>query len=189
MTYELIKTPEELLEYMNQNIKYGFVNSNGKIYLTLNTQELQDAYRKEWRLSSPKRLLEVKYGSCWDQVELERDWFSSHGYTYKTLFIWFLFPYENSYSTHTYLIYKENEQWHYFEHSDASHRGIYSFKTLKEAIEYQKKLHIKSNRTRNPVGEEEIKRIHIYEFQTPKFGLSMDEYIDNIEKNATEINI
>ena len=32
MKDEKINTPEELMEYMNANILYGFVDSKGKIY-------------------------------------------------------------------------------------------------------------------------------------------------------------
>ena len=31
-TFNQINTPEELLEYMDKNIKYGFVGKNGKKY-------------------------------------------------------------------------------------------------------------------------------------------------------------
>ena len=32
MTYENINTPDELYRYMSENIKYGFVSSDKKIY-------------------------------------------------------------------------------------------------------------------------------------------------------------
>ena len=34
-----INTPEELLEYMNNNIKYGFVGKNGKKYYDMYSSE------------------------------------------------------------------------------------------------------------------------------------------------------
>lgn len=189
MKYEDIKTPEELLEFMNKNIHYGFVDENGIIYDGKNNEIFQIGCQSKWRLSSPERLLKVKYGHCWDQVELERDWFKKHGYEYKTIYIWFLFDYYNSYTTHTYLIYKDNDKWKLFEHSDFENRGIHTFNTMKDAIKFQMEKYIEQNRKYNIVGDEEIKHIHIYEYQKPKYGCNRIEFIDNILNNSKEINI
>lgn len=41
MKYNDIKTPEQLLQYMDESIKYGFVDDNEKIYGPWNNQEFQ----------------------------------------------------------------------------------------------------------------------------------------------------
>ena len=81
MKYNDIKTPEQLLQYMDESIKYGFVDDNEKIYGPWNNQEFQQGCQTNWRLSSPERLIKVRYGHCFDQVELERDWFNNHNIT------------------------------------------------------------------------------------------------------------
>ncbi len=180
MKYEDIKTPEELAEFMNNNINYGFVDDNGKVYDSSNEEEFEEGCKTKWKLSSPKRLIEVGYGNCFDQVELERDWFTRNGYEVKTYFILFELDYENTYSMHTYLVYKDKDGYFYFEHSDATNRGIYKFNSYNSAIKYQKNNHIEYNKRFNPVGDDELKKLHIYEYEKPKYGSSNYEFIDFI---------
>lgn len=185
MQYDEVKTPEELLDYMNTAINYGFVDDDGNVYMDSNNEEFQKGCRLKWKLSSPSRLIKVKYGHCWDQVELERDWFSKHGYECKTFYIWFELPYQNSYSTHTYLVFRDNDKWYYFEHSDFKHRGIYTFDTLKEAICFQREKHIEMNAA---IGEDELKFLKIYEYDTPVYGCNMNDFIDYILENGKIVN-
>lgn len=91
MKYKDVKTPIQLLKYMEENIKYGFVDDNGKQYTPINIEEFQEACKTKYKLSSPQRLLGVKYGHCWDFVELEREWFKNHQYNFKTFYICFCF--------------------------------------------------------------------------------------------------
>ncbi len=187
MKYSDIKTPEQLLKYMDENIKYGFVDDSGKEYVPWNNLEFQEGCQTKWRLSSPKRLIKVGYGHCWDQVELERDWFKTHNYNFKTFYIWFELPYNNSYSTHTYLVFERNGKYYYFEHSDSNNRGIHEFESYQEAIHYQKEKHIEHNKQRNPINEEILSCLHIYEYDTPIYGCTMNEFIDAILENAKEV--
>lgn len=189
MEYKYIKTPEQLLLYMNENIKYGFVDSKGKKYGPWNNEEFQYNNRIKWKLSSPKRLLKVKFGHCYDQVELERDWLTKNGYCCKTFYIWFELPFINSYSTHTYLIYENDGKYYYFEHSDFNNRGIYSFDSIEDAINYQKNLYIESNKKRNHIDDEILQHLHIYEYDKPKYGCNMNEFINSILNNAKEVEI
>lgn len=117
LKYEEISTPKELLTYMIEHFHYGFVDEDGVVYDTSNMIAFQKACKRKWALSSSHRLRRVQYGICFDFVEFERKWFQSHGYLVQTFFIWFHLPYENSYSSHTYLIYQENEKYYYFEYS------------------------------------------------------------------------
>lgn len=50
MKYNEIKTPEQLLKYMSESIKYGMVDETGLEYGPWNDQEFQDACRTKWRL-------------------------------------------------------------------------------------------------------------------------------------------
>lgn len=181
MKYENVKTPEELLEFMNENIKYGLVDDTGKKYGPWDNEEFQYACQTKWRLSSPERLINVEYGHCWDQVELEREWFTNHGYKVKTFYIWFELPYNNPYFTHTYLIFENNNnKYYYFEHSDFNNRGIYEFESYEDAIDYQRKKHVEFNKQYNTVGEEELKHLCIYEYNKPIYNCTMNEFIDHI---------
>lgn len=189
MKYEDVKTPEQLLKYMNENIRYGFIDDNEKEYGLCNIEQSQKNSKKKWKLSSPERLIKVKYGQCLDQVELERKWFEKHGYKIKTLFIWFELPYDNTYSIHAYLIFEDSGKYYYFEHANSNNRGIYEFSTYKDAINYQRKKHIENNKQRNHVGDKELKCLYIYEYDRPVYGCTLKEFIDYILLNAKRIEI
>lgn len=191
LEYENIKSPEELLLFMKSNIKYGFTDDDGNIYSTL-TQDssivFQNACRTKWKLSSPNRLLNQGYGHCWDQVELERYWFKNNNYEFKTIFIWFLLNYDNSYTTHTFLVYKDKDgKWCWFEHSDYKNRGIHKFDSYEECIKYQAKRHIDFNmECGNEINKDILNCLRIYEYQQPRFGWNMSDFLNNIF-NAREI--
>ena len=185
--YSKITTPQELYDFMHTNIKYGIHGTDNKDYIPHkdieSNQKFQYATRNLYSLASPDYLLTHKIGHCWDQVELERDWFLKHNYEIKTLFIGFMFDYENSYSVHTYLIYKDKITSEYclFEHADYVNRGIHRFKTYKEAVLWQKQKQIETNeREGNVINEEIITHIHIFEYEKPKYGINCDEFINYV---------
>lgn len=188
MKYSEIKTPEQLLKYMNENIKYGFVDDIGKKHGSWDNEEFQFSCKTKWKLSSPERLIKVQYGHCWDQVELEREWFTNNGYQVKTFYIWFELPYNNSYSTHTYLVFESGKKYYYFEHADFNNRGIYEFETYEDAINYQRKKFIEFNQQRNIVCEDELKHLHIYEYSKPIYDCTMNEFINHILANSKEVD-
>ena len=179
MNFNSIKSPKELYEFMEDNIDYG-ININNKIYTWDLDGEFQNICRDEWRLKSSEDIINSHYGICFDQVEIERDWFLNNNYEFKTIFIWFLFDYSNTYPTHTYLVYKENDNYYYFEHSDGNNKGIYEFDSYEDAIRYQLDKHIEMTKNYNKVGEEEIKHIHIYEFDKPMINSSFEDYLNHI---------
>ena len=123
MEFERIKTPKEFLEYMNNNITYGFIGKNGKKYQNFSSEE----WFEEGIVQNGEEVLKSKIGTCYDQVELERLWFGNHHFEVKTIFIWFEVDYENDYPTHTFLVYKNNHKWYWFEHAFEPYRGIHEF--------------------------------------------------------------
>ncbi len=192
--YVKVKTPEELLAFMD-NIKYGIYGNDGKVYVNDGTEEgnrvFQEASVNEYGLANKDKVLKYGLGQCFDQTELERAWFKENNYEFKTIFIWFLFEYENTYPTHSYLIYKDKEthKYCYFEHADYENRGIYRFDSYEEAIRYQMEKHIEyTEKCGNIVDNDVMKHLHIYEYDVSKYGISFEEYIDNI-LDSKEITI
>lgn len=188
MEFKDIKTPQELYKYMKENIEYGFIgNKTGKLY-KYDNPNFEEGCRSDWGLASKEVLLKNKYGHCFDQVELERSWFKENGYEFKTIFIWYEFNYDNPYQCHTYLVYKDNDKWNIFEHADGNNKGIYEFKSLEEAIQYQKKKHIEYTKSiLTSFKTDDIEHIGIYEYNNPKYNCNMIEFIDNIINNGIKI--
>ena len=101
-----ISSPKELLKYMENNITYGFVGNNNKVYIDQESNDWNDWY-DVCIVQNGNQVLESNVGICWDQVELERLWFSKHNYNFVTIFIWFSVDYKNNYPTHSFLLFEE----------------------------------------------------------------------------------
>ena len=187
--YDKVSNPLELLNYMNRYIRYGIKDDNGNIY-KWEMDDFIDACFTKWKFRDGLGVIKSGFGHCFDQTEIERDWFSKKGYEIKTLFIVFQIDRGNPYICHTYLVYKDNNKWNWFEHADNNNRGIHSFSSLEEAVLCQKKKHIEFNRSLGlPINDDIINTIHVYEYEAPKYGCSNQEFLDNVFDNGKEIVI
>lgn len=175
LEYEDIKTPEQLLEWM-QNITYGY---QGKTKLhKYGESDFNEVWFEEYLLEDPNNLIKTKVGNCWDQVELERKWFEENNYTYKTIYEMVFLDYKNKYPTHSFLVYKDNT-WNWFENADYENRGIHKFNSLEELLDYQLTKYKKFLKTFN-ISEEELEKIIIKEYDKPKANFTAEEYIDHV---------
>lgn len=178
--YKHVSSPEELLKFMEENIKFGLYGTNKKLYDTSDLDALELANEIYWNLSSPANTLKLGYGQILDQVELERDWFSSHGYECKTIYITFLLEQANSYPTHAYLAYKDNGKWKWFENCDKANLGIHEYESISDLITDQMTKHVRLTERFNPLDQESLDCLHIFEYDKPKYGVNskdMKQYI------------
>lgn len=187
MKYEEIITPKQLLEYMDENVNYGFVGKNGKIYNEPGTDDWNNDWYKECVVQDDKSLIKTHYGTCWDQVELERKWFEEHNYQFKTIFMWFEINRDNSLPTHTFLIFKKNSKFYWFEHAFESQKGIHEFSNEDALIEYIKDEQLDYAMHEGNATYNDRYLIKCYEYSKPKPNLDVDEYIYHVthsfEKN------
>lgn len=179
-----VKTPEELLNFMSNKINYGYLGKNKKIYHQDDSNFDSDWY-EQYILQSSEDLLKTLYGNCFDQVELERDWFLKNGYEIKTIFEMVNLDYENNYPTHSFLVYKNNDCWYWFENADFNNRGIHKFNTLEELLNYQYNKYIELLKTFN-IKDIEIEKIVLTEFDKARKHLSAEEYLEHVI-NAKEL--
>jgi hypothetical protein len=113
-----IQTPNDILDLM-KDIKYDNFTDETK-----------------YIIKSPEELLKTKSGICYDQVELERQYFSKLNYEFKTFFAYEKLPLDDN-RTHTFLIYKENNKYYWFEHSWGPYKGIHGgFSSYEECLSY-----------------------------------------------------
>jgi len=180
-----IKTPEELLDFMSNNINYGYLGKNGRVYHYDDLDFNLDWY-EQYILESKNDLLKNLYGNCWDQVELERDWFLKNGYEIKTIYEMVKLDYDNVYPTHSFLIYKDKDCWYWFENSDFDNRGIHKFNTLDDLLNYQYKKYVEFLKSFN-ITDEELEKIIVTEFDKPKEHISAEEYLNHVI-NSQQIN-
>ena len=65
MKLEEIKTPEDILQFMNDNIEYGWIGIDNKKHI-----RSMKNFRKTYRTANIERTLETGLGTCIEQVRL-----------------------------------------------------------------------------------------------------------------------
>ena len=180
--FEKLKTPEELLEYMDKNIEYGYVSRESNKTYSNSDADFDSHFDKEYFLQTPEQLLSSKHGVCWDQVELERSWFSKNEYESKVYFLMFAKEELNNLPTHTFLVYKNDDKFYWFENSFGNQKGIHEYRDLDTLIEDVKRKQFDYAKNDHGATDDDFKDIKICEYETPKFGCNPDEFINNIIK-------
>lgn len=166
----------EIMELMN-DIEYGWVDKDKNIYL-----DTSEGFSSNYALQSPEEILKTKTGVCWDQVELERYYFSQTNIPFKTYFMCY---YDNDRCpTHTFLIYEKNNNYYWFEHSWKKYIGIHESNDLKELLEDIRskfiEMEVKDKFNKN--------NMMLYEYIKPSYGLSVEEFYKHCEAGLN-INI
>ena len=181
-----IKTPEELLNFMSKNIDYGYLGKNNRVY-HYNDSDFDSEWYEQYILENSEELVNNSYGNCFDQVEFERDWFLKNGYEIKTIYEMVKLDYNNVYPTHSFLVYKDNDCWFWFENADFDNRGIHKFNTFEELLNYQYEKYVEFLKTFN-ITNEELERIIVTDFEKPKEHISAEEYLNHVI-NSRQIKI
>jgi hypothetical protein len=179
MKYYEIKTPSQLLEYMETNIFYGFLSNKNKIYIEIN-EEWKKNWYKTCVIQDASSLIKSHYGTCWDQVELERDWFEKSNYNLKTIFMLFDVKTPNNYPTHTFLLFEENNKVYWFEHAFGHMKGIHEFENLEEAIKVVKEKHFEYALNVGIAKNGDIEKIKCFEYSKPKSQIGVKEYLEHV---------
>ncbi len=159
----------EIMKYMS-NIEYGWVDKQNNIHY-----EVDENFSDTYRLQSPEETLSNKVGVCWDQVELETYYFNKTNIEYKTYFI---AHYDNNKCpTHTFLVFKKNNLYYWFEHSWNIFKGIHKYNNLNELLIDIKNKFIKYELNNNYNSNNLLLR----EYKRPSYGLSVIEFYNHCE--------
>lgn len=176
MTFQEIKTPQQLMRYFDENFEYGVVDNSGKKFFNSDTDEFQKICNEQWRLRPANQILRDEIGHCYDQVEVEREWFVKNGYEIKTFWISaYQEGVENSGFSHSYLLYKTNYGWNLFEYADISNRGTHKFKNVADAVEWQASQQIKFAESRIKPVDKYV--VCIKQYEKPPVGIDMQQFL------------
>ena len=118
--------PNELY-HMNRklNLYEYIIPNNGDIITKITAQDYYDKYR----YLSIEEFEKYKGGICWDYVHYEHnDIQLEHKCFYA------MFDDKKDYPTHTFIIYKYNNRYYWFESSWKSHIGIFVYKSEYDAL-------------------------------------------------------
>ena len=142
MTIEEIKTPEDILEYMNDNIKYGWLDIENKKHIgTLK------GFRKLYRTMSLEETLKNGFGTCIEQVYLMSFLLNKINIPNK-MFCTRIYEDENfndlnsDEHMHCFILYYMNNKVNQIEHPNWERIGIYEFNNEEEAIKKINKIYI-----------------------------------------------
>ena len=74
------------------------------------------------------------------------------------------------------LVYKKDGKWYWFENCDKSNYGIHSYDSLADLITDQMTKHVKLASRFNPVDQDTLDLLHIYEYDKPKYGINTVDF-------------
>lgn len=132
LKYEELNTPQELMEYMDDNIQYGWVGIDGSIHIN----ELKEL-REKYRIGSLEETIEKGIGTCIEQGNMIKTFFDRMGYETR------VFCHRSSESEqingndvrmHCLVFYKDGDKWYHFEHSNYQNKGIHEYDSLEEGV-------------------------------------------------------
>lgn len=143
MKISSVKTPDDVLEFMKSNIKYGWLDYNGEEHIGN-----MDNFRKLYRTSSVNETLEHGIGTCIEQVMLMKVLLDKINIPNK---VFCARIYENEefndldsdVHMHCFILYYDNKGTHQIEHPNWERKGIHHYsseeKAFDEIIKYYEK--------------------------------------------------
>ena len=180
-----IKTPEDIFEYLNDNIDYGWLDYNHELHL--NT--LKD-FRQLYRTASLEEIIKYQVGTCIEQVILTSSLLTKLNIPNKNFCMRILKPNaktvtynetsypaieEDNIHTHCFVLHYLEGDVYQIEHANFEEKAIKHFISERAALDYITKNHLKKTQ-----GE----LLSVVEFSEIPAGLSYPEfnkYIDELE--------
>lgn len=132
LNFEDIKNDSQLMDFMNINIDYGWIDKNGLKHLNG-----LKGFRENYRTMPIKEILENGLGTCIEQAKLIKYFFDKIGLENK-LYCHRGYETEENFDKevrmHCFVLYKYNDNWYHFEHSNIPKRGIHKYGSINDAI-------------------------------------------------------
>lgn len=153
-------------------IKLGYRDRDGSFY-----SGFKNNFKEIFYLQSPKQLLDSKIGSCFDQVELERDLISKMNVELRTYFI--NYPSDNYDMSHAFLIYKDNKNYYWLENAWVKYKGIHVYDSKEELLMDVLNKFVKT------VPNGEFKKVRLYMYEKPRYGINYAKFLANCISNRS----
>lgn len=176
MTIDNIKTPQDILDFMNENIKYGWLDINNEEHIG-NMKN----FRKLYRTSTLEETLEHGIGTCIEQVMLMKYLLDKINMPNK-MFCTRIYEgkdfnnLEAEEHMHCFILYYDKNKVFQIEHPNWERIGIYEFNSEKEAIKKINDYYIEMAEGKaRPVTE-------FFEVQPNISFKEFNEYINSLDK-------
>lgn len=135
MKIENIKTPEDILEFMKSNIKYGWLDINNEEHIGN-----MKGFRSLYRTSTLEEILDHKIGTCIEQVYLMNHLLDKINIPNK-MFCTRIYEGEDfndleaDEHMHCFVLYYLNDKVYQIEHPNWERIGIYEYENEESAID------------------------------------------------------
>ena len=182
MTLQDIKTPQDILDFMKENIKYGWLDINNEEHIG-NMKN----FRRLYRTSTLEEILEHGIGTCIEQVLLMKNLLDKINVTNK-MFCTRIYEGKDFNNLdaeehmHCFILYYMNGKVFQIEHPNWKKVGIYEFSSEEEAIKEINDYYIKmANGKSRPVTE-------FYDVQPRLSFKEFNEYINSLDFEKKVLN-
>lgn len=130
--FEKVSTPQELMDFMNINIEYGWVDNKNNLHIN----NLK-GFRENYRISSIDEMKNTGLGTCIEQAKMIKTFFDKMGIENK-LYCHRSYETEVNFDKevrmHCFVLFNYNNCWYHFEHSNRPKRGIHKYNSVEDAI-------------------------------------------------------
>lgn len=168
-----IKSPNELMNFLDGNISYGWIDFNNRIhYDTL--KEVKEKYRT----SSIEEVFNFGVVTCVEDAKLVKYFFDKIGIENK-MFCYRLHKYKDNdekIKLHFFVVFKQKECWYHFEHSMTPIKGIRKYESLEEALDW----------ITGKWNKDEMQLIEIPNIPNNLSFKQLNEYVDMFEIETTK---
>ncbi len=177
MTIDEIKTPEDILEFMNEHIRYGWLDINNEEHI----DNLKD-FRRLYRTASTTEALEHWLWTCIEQVKLMSELLNKIHIPNKMyctrVYEWDDFDdLDADMYMHCFVLYFFNGKVYQIEHPNSERVGIYEYSSEEDAVKRLKNYHESlSGGMARPVTE-------FFEVQANLSFKEFNSYINSLDKN------
>jgi len=153
-------------------IKLGYRDKEDNKYIGFDPN-----FKETFYLQSPKQLLESKIGSCFDQVELERELISKLDVDCRTYFI--SYPDDDYDMSHAFLIYKDSQKYYWVENAWRKYKGLHVYNSKEDLFDDVLSKFVKT------VQNGDFKKVKLYLYEKPRSGISYAKFVSNCMSNRS----
>ena len=168
--FDELKNPNELMNFMDEKIKYGWIGKDGEL-----RENSVEGFLNNYRVSSLEEILENGYGTCFEQVELEREFFSRQKITSSSYMI------IASHMVHSFLVFEMEGKFYRFEHSSWKNKGIYEFDSIDNLLQNTVELFMNNHKIKS------AKRITLISYSKLRENIDLKDMKEELLSNRKNL--
>lgn len=170
---------EKIIDFYNTllDVEYGWYDNKGNLY-----ENIKDGnFLKDYQMQNIDNLLKSKHAICWELCELERQFFLREEIPFMTVFA--ILKGSDKFPCHTFLIYKLNQKYYWFEASWVNKKGIKEYNSCEEIfkeIAYNFEDFTKTK-------DYDVSQMAFYKYEKPQENITCVPFYNHCMKEENEI--